>query len=157
MSNFTTELEYEKIPKKHFWSKQLYVLTAPFRYYIGSEDSTDYVEAETGFVLDFASTPWWIWWLYPPKGWYAKPAVIHDKTHSTHGFWRMTDNGVIWVECSREDSDNWLKEGMEVMAHFIDGAKISKDKQTTIDRFYWAVTNFGKKAWEKGGLYEMIK
>ena len=149
MSSFTTELEYEKVPKKHFWDKQLYILTAPFRYYIGSEDSKDYVEAETGFIHNFASTPCLVWWLYPPIGWYAKPAVIHDKVYDTHGFWRITDKGIVWVECTKEEAEEILKEGMEVMAHFIDGAKISKDKQTTINRFYWAVTNFGEKAWDK--------
>jgi hypothetical protein len=31
-----------------------------------------------GFVTDFASVPWFIWWLIPMQGDYNRAAVLHD-------------------------------------------------------------------------------
>ena len=31
-----------------------------------------------GFVTDFASVPKILWWCFPPTGFYAKAALLHD-------------------------------------------------------------------------------
>ncbi len=37
-----------------------------------------------GYVTDLSSSPWFLWWLYPPGlGYGRKPAVIHDYIYST--------------------------------------------------------------------------
>ena len=134
MSSFTKKLSYDKIPRKHFWNKQLYRITEPFQY---RTNEGEIIEIEVGFILDFASTPWWIRWRYPAIGWYAKAVAIHDKGYRDHDS-RLR----MWW-------DDIMKEGMEVLAHDSAGEVIPKEMQLTIDRFYWAVTNFGGKSWNK--------
>jgi hypothetical protein len=111
----------------------MYQILEPFEY---RTNENEIIKIEVGFVLDFASTPWWIRWRYPAIGWYAKAVAIHDKGYKDHDS-RLR----IWW-------DDIMKEGMEILAIEEDG-KITKKKQTTIDRFYWAVDNFGAKSWNK--------
>ncbi len=133
MSSFTSPLEWEKIPKKHFWRRQLYRITAPFEYITNAGEK---IEIEVGFVLDFASTPWWIRWLYPALGWYAKAVAIHDKGYRDHD------------GRTKEWWDDIMVEAMEAIARNLTG-KITKRYQKTIDRFYWAVDRFGDGAYSK--------
>lgn len=133
MSSFTKNLEWDKIPKKHFWHRQLYIITAPFEYIT---EAGEKIGIETGFVLDFASTPWCIRWLYPAIGWYAKAVALHDKGYRDHngkskGWW-----------------DDIMVEAMKVIARNLIG-KITKKYKRDIAIFYWAVKNFGGKAWKK--------
>ena len=113
----------------------MYVITAPFEYITNMGEK---IEIEVGFVLDFASIPWWVQLIfgYSPIGWYAKPVAIHDKGYKDH-------NGR-----TKEWWDDIMVEGMEVMARTITG-KITKKYQKDIDRFYRAVSKHGDKAWNK--------
>jgi len=134
MSSFTKPLKYRKLKKRHFWHRQMYQILAPFEYITNEGEK---IEIETGFVLDFASTPFWIRWRYPAIGWYAKAVAIHDKGYKDHDS-RLK----IWW-------DDIMKEAMEVLAHSLTGDVIPKKMQSTIDRFYWAVSKFGDKSWNK--------
>ncbi len=133
MSSFTKQLKYRKLKKRHFWHRQMYQILEPFEY---RTNEHEIIKIETGFILDFASTPRWIRWWYPAIGWYAKAVAIHDKGYQDH------DSKLrIWW-------DDIMKEGMEVLAKQ-SADPISKEMQLTINRFYWAVTKFGLKSWNK--------
>ena len=137
MSSFTTLLEYDKIPKKHFWHRQLYVITAPFEY---RTKSGEIIKIEPGFILDFASIPFLICLIfrYSPIGWYAKAVAIHD-----WGFKYPAGHPKDWW-------DDIMKEAMTVLAHYLTGEVIPKEMQLTIDRFYyWVQSIFGKWAWKE--------
>ncbi len=49
-----------------------------FGYDIGFEDSGLSIIVPYNFTTDFASTPWFLWWLLPRWGKYGNAAVIHD-------------------------------------------------------------------------------
>ncbi len=133
MSSFTKQLKYRKLKKNHFWHRQMYEILEQFEYITGEGDI---IEIETGFILDFASTPWWIRWRYPAIGWYAKAVAVHDKGYRDH------DSKLrLWW-------DDIMKEGMEVLARQA-ADPISKEMQKTIDTFYWFVTKFGGRAWNR--------
>lgn len=36
------------------------------------------IKVPKGFTTDFASTPRWLHWLYPPWGRYGSAAIVHD-------------------------------------------------------------------------------
>lgn len=55
-----------------------YRLTAPLVYQDSLNGGGIRVSVPEGFVTDYASIPRPLWWLYPPDGSYALPAVVHD-------------------------------------------------------------------------------
>ena len=135
MSSFPLPLKYDKLSKKHFWHRQLYRFTAPFEY---TTKSGKKIRIETGLVIDFASTPFWIRWRYPALGWYTIAVAIHDQGYSHHD-----DELKEWW-------DDVMVEIMEVLAHFLTGDIIPKKMQKDIDRFEWAMTTrFAQWAWNK--------
>ena len=134
-SSFTRPLKYRKL-KKGWFHKQKYQILEPFIYHVGSIDSELVIAVPAGFITDFASTPWWMHWKYPPMGWYAKAVLIHDWGYHVNRY-------------TKEWWDNVMKEGMEILARDLTGDVIPKEMQLTIDRFYWAVTKFGLKSWNK--------
>lgn len=73
--SFIGELNYERVPnKKSFFGRPVYRLTRPFGY-----KSVKTIMCEEGFETDFASIPWWIFFLRPKNGKWKKASVIHDK------------------------------------------------------------------------------
>ncbi len=46
--------------------------------YVALDIGSDIIVAPQGYVTDYASSPWWAWWIVPPRGKYSKAAVIHD-------------------------------------------------------------------------------
>lgn len=56
----------------------------------------------TGFVTDFASTPRFLWWLFPPAGTWSKAAVLHDYLYAQPG-------------CSRFLADAIFREAMHLL------------------------------------------
>ncbi|MGH8437116.1 MAG: DUF1353 domain-containing protein [Pseudomonas sp.] len=53
-------------------------VTQPFRFYVGSEDSGEWVNVPAGYLTDGASVPQVLWSLIPPWGAYGQAAVVHD-------------------------------------------------------------------------------
>lgn len=53
-------------------------LTTEFGYAIGSENSGKTVDVPRGFSTDFASVPFFLWFILPKWGKYGNAAVIHD-------------------------------------------------------------------------------
>jgi len=93
MSSFTKPLDVRKVitkvPKKFLWvvsykrTKQRWVTLREFRYYVGKENSNDYVDVPKGFETDFASIPRVLWSIAPPDGVYTQAAVLHDYLYQT--------------------------------------------------------------------------
>lgn len=87
MSEFTQPLTVTKViepkEKKFLWikyrgKKQYWIVERAFRYYVGEEDSTDFVDIPKKFKTDFASIPRIFWSVFPPDGIYTQAAVLHD-------------------------------------------------------------------------------
>lgn len=53
-------------------------VTQPFRYYIGKEESGEWVYVPAGYLTDGASVPRIFWNVIPPWGKYGQAAVVHD-------------------------------------------------------------------------------
>jgi len=131
----TAPLKYRKLKKKHFWDRQMYQILAPLEY--TTRDGI-HLKIDTGFILDFASTPFWIHWLFPPIGWYAKAVAFHDLLyHDHHGKTRY------WA-------DAIMREIMVMLAEYLTGIPMAEGMQEMIDTFYFTVRKHGKKAWNKG-------
>ena len=72
MSNFTAPLTVTKI------GERLWQTEREFTYYIGEENSFEFVTVPKGFKTDFASVPRGLWNILPPDGKYTQAAVLHD-------------------------------------------------------------------------------
>ena len=83
------------------------------------------VHVPKGFRTNFASTPWWLWAIFPPRGRWSRAAILHDYIYSQPG------------ECSRFLADALFREAMESS-----GVPLWR-------RFlmYYAVRLFGWSAW----------
>ncbi len=122
MSSFTDKLELRDFSKNEFYTLK------EFTYFIGSEDSTDFIIIPKGFVTDGASIPKWLWPIVGhPFAEFRQAAVVHDFLYRTH-------------IRTKNDSDKIFLEAMEVL-------EVKKWKR---DIMYWAVSTFGEKSW-KGG------
>ena len=86
-----------------------------FRYAIGSEDSGEYVDVESGFVTDGATIPRFLWWLLPPIEEYTQCTTLHDKLCSTYYYIRLVNGVETKVAVTRKEIDAILKESMDVL------------------------------------------
>lgn len=135
MSSFTDKLTctkvLERVPKKFlgfipYTGKKDYWITArPFRYYVGSEGSDDFIDVPEGFKTDFASVPRPFWTILPPDGDYTQAAVLHDFLYTTK-------------PRTRDASDKIFLEAMQVL-------EVDEWKAQIM---FWAVHTFGQIAWD---------
>ena len=72
MSSFTQPLTVTKL------GERTWVVEREFTYYIGEENSSDFVTVPKGYITDFASVPRIFWVILPPDGEYTQAAVLHD-------------------------------------------------------------------------------
>jgi len=122
MSSFTTPLEVESLQETGKWK-----LTEPFEYVVGSiEDPKDIIKIPAGFITDFASTPRFLWSIFPPFGKYGKASVVHDFLYSKYIY-------------SRKQCDEIFLEAMGVL-------KVPKWKKYLM---YYAVRLFGRSHYSK--------
>lgn len=77
----STELEVRYIPHK---PTPLWELLEPLEWY-------GYTIPK-GFVTDFASTPRFMWPIFPPADTYTRSAVLHDYLLSINTPWNIADN-----------------------------------------------------------------
>lgn len=73
MSRFTSVLLVSPLSDGRTW-----VIRSEFGYDVGAEDSGDTIDVPVKFRTDFASTPRFLWVIFPPWGKYGNAAVIHD-------------------------------------------------------------------------------
>lgn len=123
MSSFTEPLTVTKLTGDR-WK-----VSRGFRYYVGAENSSDYIDVPDGFETDFASVPWGFRNLFPKDGPWTQAAVLHDWLYNTRGV-----NGRTRKEC-----DGIFLEAMKVL-------NVAWIKRETM---YRAVRSFGWIYWNK--------
>lgn len=119
MSTFTRfsaeeQLRYDKVASV-LNNKDIWDTIPGFRYYIGEENSTRYVDVETNFKTDGATIPRWLWWLLPPLGEYTQCTTLHDKLCTTYYILEMVNGKERRVQITRKQIDAILKESMDVL------------------------------------------
>jgi len=119
MSTFTRfsaeeQLRFNKAASA-FYGKNLWDTLPGFRYYIGSENSNEYVDVETGFLTDGATIPRFLWWLLPPIDEYSQATTLHDKLCRTYTITRVVSGIATEVKIDRKRIDEILKEAMDVL------------------------------------------
>ena len=119
MSTFTRfsaeeQLRYSKLASA-MYGKTMYETLPGFRYYIGSENSNEYVDVETGFLTDGATVPRALWWLLPPIDEYSQATTLHDKLCRTYTITRVINGMPTTVPITRKRIDEILKEAMDVL------------------------------------------
>ena len=122
--SFTTPLVVSPLPSGKRWE-----LVFSFRYHVGSKYSRDIVAVPSGFRMDFASIPKFLWFL-PYWAKYSKASVLHD------WFYQKQDR-------TRKEADDIFLEAMLVSWR---NHRLGKLLAHT---FYWAVRLFGWIAWER--------
>ena len=120
MSSFTKPLTVTKIDAR------LWEVERQFTYFIGEEDSEEFVTVPRGFRTDFASVPRLFWIIFPPDGLYTQSAVLHDYLYYKQIY-------------TRKKSDLIFLEGMKVL-----GVSWWKRKA-----MYWAVRIASGIPWNK--------
>jgi Protein of unknown function (DUF1353) len=84
VSSFTRPLRYENTDK---WEdgRRVVRITKAFRYYVGRECSSLWVDVEEGFETDLASIPRIFWGLISPDSPFSSAYVVHDKLYRDAG------------------------------------------------------------------------
>ena len=126
MSNFTDKLNVTEV------GTGIWMVERPFRYYVGSEDSNDFIDVPNGTITDFASVPRIFWTILPPYGEYTQAAVLHDYLYQTH-------------LRSKKESDKIFLEAMGVL-------NVPSWKKYIM---YEAVNLFGGIAWKTYGKFSV--
>lgn len=82
-----------------FLRRKMFVLVEEFvcRIYNGNGRVMFTISVDADFRTDLASSPWWLWWLFPPHGQHAVAAIMHD--------WLYTKA----ADCDRFTADNLLR------------------------------------------------
>lgn len=102
MSVFTEPLTVTKI------GPRLWRVERQFTYFVGSEDSEEFVIVPVGIITDFASVPRAFWIIFPPDGEYTQAAVLHDFLYRDQRYTRAkTDH--IFLEAMGVLDVNWIK------------------------------------------------
>lgn len=119
MSAFTRfsaeeQLRFNKLASA-MYGKNLWDTLPGFRYYIGSENSNEYVDVETGFLTDGATVPRFLWWLLPPIDEYSQATTLHDKLCRTYTITRVINGIPTTVPVTRKRIDEILREAMDVL------------------------------------------
>lgn len=91
--------------------RDLYRVTTPFSFYIGSKESGRWIHIPAGYLTDGASVPRLLWSIIPPWGRYGQAVVVHDFLCE---YLSITENGRP-KRITREEADNILAEAMIVL------------------------------------------
>lgn len=104
----------DRIQVEPVWPKyKTWLLLTTFEYRLGSDDGSEFVRVEAGFVTDFASIPRPLWWLWPPsQGPYLAATLVHDCLYKT-GYVVNRETGARRT-INRGEADDVMKEIMEV-------------------------------------------
>lgn len=120
-SSFTTPLVVSPLPDGRKWR-----LVYSFIYITNVLPLKVEIRIGAGFITDFASVPFFAWWLIPKWGKYGKAAVVHDYLYQ-------------YGALGRKRADDVFREAMGILG------------VVPWRRFlmYWAVRLFGWMAWKK--------
>lgn len=104
MIRFVTKLELT--PLHHLRTEQWAVVAAFICDLDGSR-----IEVPAGFVTDLASTPRWLWAIFPPFGAWDEAAVLHDWLYRTGCRPRAEADAALYhgsIECGASRAKAWL-------------------------------------------------
>jgi len=120
MSSFTDDL-YVKDLNDGFFE-----VMREFRYYVGEENSVEYIDVPKGFITDFYSVPQIFQSIVPKTGKGNQASVLHDYLYTNHLY-------------TQKRSDDIFLEAMTVLG------------MNVVQRYviYYAVRLFGKFAYER--------
>lgn len=99
-----------KILGKDYWRN-----IGDYRYYIGEENSDEWVDVNAGVLSDGASVPFPVNALIPAWGAYSQCVLLHDVLCNTYYKWRMVDGVATKVAITRAEIDAILAESMKVV------------------------------------------
>lgn len=80
MNGFATPLLISPCPDGRTWT-----LEEELVYQSGDQDGGMTIVAPKGMITDFASTPRFLWPIFPPFGKYSQAAVLHDYIYNAPG------------------------------------------------------------------------
>ncbi len=157
MSSFTSRLEYRKL-KKQWFKPQNYQLLADFEYYVKGTISLSrllWVKIPSLFITDFASTPFWIHWKYPPIDWYAKAVLVHDWLYHTRRVGKETADWIM-IDAMNVLMEDILSTALEIAGPALE-QRLRKEMEQTIKDFKWAMTTvLARWAWNKHRKRERV-
>lgn len=119
MSTFTRFSEIQQLQfnkglslkyKKDLWS-----LIPGFRYYVGFENSNEYINVPTGFITDGATIPRVLWWLLPPIGEYSQATTLHDYLCRVYSVTVIVNGVEVEKTITRKQIDKILDESLGVL------------------------------------------
>jgi hypothetical protein len=105
VSSFTEPLTVTKI------GTRTWQVEREFTYYIGQENSNNFIVVPKGFITDFASIPFIFWSILPPDGEYTQAAVLHDYCCS-HGWLKSTADFIFYEAMGVLGVPSWKKSVM---------------------------------------------
>lgn len=119
MSTFTRfsviqQLQFDKVNSLKY-NKDLWKLIPGFRYYIGVENSNNYVDVPTGFITDGATIPRVLWWLLPPIGEYSQATTLHDYLCRVYSVTVIVNGVEVEKTITRKQIDKILDESLGVL------------------------------------------
>lgn len=125
-TQFTAEekLEYDEVASRKY-GIDLWKIVEGYRYYIGAEDSSRYIDIPTGYLTDGASIPRFLWWVLPPLGEYTQATTVHDYLCNTYEITEVINGVPTQVPVTRKEIDEILYEALRVL-------KVEKWKQCVI-------------------------
>lgn len=107
MSSFTKCPPLKALPPDY----KLFETTVNFRYYVGSEGSTDFIDIPIKYKTDGASIPKFAWSIIGgPLGKYAPATVVHDFLYHTQTRTRKEADR-IFLEAMKVLGVGWWKRG----------------------------------------------
>jgi hypothetical protein len=53
------------------------------------------VVVPAGAETDLASSPWWLWWIFPPSGLWDLAAIMHDYLYGLRGVSRFLADALM--------------------------------------------------------------
>jgi hypothetical protein len=113
------DVYFSPVPNSTDW-----IVRKPITYYSKLLDRWFIIPQN--FITDLASTPSWIWWLYPPSDIYDLAVGLHDWLYWTQ-------------ETTRAEADDVLREAMLVCGC----------KQGAANNFHFGVNIGGGAIWKK--------
>jgi hypothetical protein len=116
--------------------KTAYMLAEQWEFWIGDWR----VVVDPGVIVDLASVPRVLWWLFPPDGLYRAAVFAHDIIYGLKGKVPSTvPDGTVIREVSRVQADHTM------LVYMINAGVPKKDR----DLMHDGVSYFGWYAWWK--------
>lgn len=86
-----------------------------------------------GFVTNFATTPKWIHWLYPPRGKYDRAALLHDYFCNVNNRYKVLPEGKrvcdkLFLEVMKRDKVNFFTRNIFYIFVRLTGKSWDKDE-----------------------------